>query len=252
MKNIKHKYSQLASEGARNIEGFHRYGQLSEGLMPISIIGSGWFIDEEWDKWGYADENFQIVIPLVYDDVQDFSEGLAAVKTGERWGYIDRTGKKIVPAKYADARPFSEGLAAVMLNNKWGFIDKSGNTLIPFRYGGVGMPPDKKTKKKIQTVVGKLKQRVIAEVPDYGEFTEIVESLTVAPFHVVKLSVFMFPEQFRNEYPKEQFDKMRVFEIEEEIPYCKNSKWVTKGDKLKILAALEKMEKDCSGSFVCD
>jgi lysophospholipid acyltransferase (LPLAT)-like uncharacterized protein len=47
MKNLKHKYSQYTH---CNDDGFRRCGQLSEGLIPISILGSRWFRDEEWDK----------------------------------------------------------------------------------------------------------------------------------------------------------------------------------------------------------
>ena len=93
------------------------------------------------DKYGFADGNGNIVIPLKYDDAKDFSEGLASVKLNGKWGYIDKSGNEVIPLKYNEADNFSEGLAAVkldgkrgILDRKCGFIDKNGNVVIPFKY----------------------------------------------------------------------------------------------------------------------
>ena len=93
------------------------------------------------DKYGFADGNGNIVIPLKYDDAKDFSEGLASVKLNGKWGYIDKSGNEVIPLKYNEADDFSEGIAAVkldgkrgILDRKCGFIDKNGNVVIPFKY----------------------------------------------------------------------------------------------------------------------
>ncbi|MBQ3244685.1 MAG: WG repeat-containing protein [Bacteroidaceae bacterium] len=36
---------------------------------------------------------FQITWPYKYDDIYNFSEGLAAVCLNDKWGYIDNAGK---------------------------------------------------------------------------------------------------------------------------------------------------------------
>jgi len=46
------------------------------------------------DKWGFCDRNKKIVIPIKYDLVWPFSEGLAAVKLNGKLGYIDKEGKE--------------------------------------------------------------------------------------------------------------------------------------------------------------
>ncbi len=71
------------------------------------------------------------VVPCKYDDVEDFVEGLAAVKLDGKWGYIDTTGREVIPFKYDYAGDFSEGLAAVNLDGKRGFIDTTGQVVIP-------------------------------------------------------------------------------------------------------------------------
>lgn len=56
--------------------------------------------------------------PLVkpaYEEVKNFTDGLAAVKQNGKWGYIDETGKMVISPKYDWAGQFSEGVAVVGL-----------------------------------------------------------------------------------------------------------------------------------------
>ncbi len=48
-----------------------------------------------------------------YEDAQEFSESLAAVKKDGKWGYIDETGKVVIPFQYDVAYVFNEGYAVV-------------------------------------------------------------------------------------------------------------------------------------------
>ena len=76
----------------------------------------------------------EIVIPIEYDKVDRFREGLAVVKKDKKYGFVDKSGKEVVPCQYDFALEFSEGLASVKKGDKWGYIDKSGKTVIPFRW----------------------------------------------------------------------------------------------------------------------
>ena len=76
----------------------------------------------------------EVVTLSKYDDVWDFSEGLARVKLNNKWGFIDKTGKEVIPLIYDEVRDFSEGLACVKLNSKYGFIDGKGKEVVPFMY----------------------------------------------------------------------------------------------------------------------
>jgi hypothetical protein len=44
-----------------------------------------------------------------------------------KYGFIDNTGKTVIPLKYDDADNFSEGIARVQLNGETRYIDKQGN-----------------------------------------------------------------------------------------------------------------------------
>lgn len=54
----------------------------------------------------------EVVAPQ-YEDAGQFSEGLAAVKKGGKWGYIDEEGNVVIPFQYDYAWGFNEGYAIV-------------------------------------------------------------------------------------------------------------------------------------------
>lgn len=83
-------------------------------------------------KWGFIDTTGKLVSNMNYQEVSNFSEGLAAVKFENKWGFIDYHDKFILPNIYSIAFPFVDGLAFVGIadENRYGFIDKSGNWVI--------------------------------------------------------------------------------------------------------------------------
>lgn len=70
----------------------------------------------------------------LFDEIEAFSEGIAAVRIGEKWGYINKQGKLIGRIEYDSVLPFSEGSAVVKLRNKYGFIDSNGNRITDIRF----------------------------------------------------------------------------------------------------------------------
>lgn len=87
------------------------------------------------DKWGFIDENGNLVIADTYDNTRDFSEGLAAVNSKGKWGYINTAGKIVIENTYRSAFPFKNGIARVQNFDKlYGFIDKTGTAILPFIY----------------------------------------------------------------------------------------------------------------------
>ncbi len=101
---------------------------MSQQLTPFVADG----------KWGYRDQNDQIIVEPQYDMVYLFEEDMALVILNNKRGYLDKTGKLIIPLKYDGADSFSGGLAEVELKGKRGFIDKSGKEIIPLKYNYVG------------------------------------------------------------------------------------------------------------------
>lgn len=82
-----------------------------------------------------------------YDQIDAFSEGMAAVRRDGKWGYINLQGEEVIPCQFSDAFPpgqFSEGLACVvderseedkkLWNRRVGFINKRGEFVITGDY----------------------------------------------------------------------------------------------------------------------
>ena len=82
-----------------------------------------------------------------YDQIDAFSEGLAAVRRDGKWGYINLKGEEVIPCKFSDVftpGQFSEGLACVvddrseedkkLWNKRVGFINKKGEFVITGDY----------------------------------------------------------------------------------------------------------------------
>lgn len=96
-------------------------------------------------KYGFIDESGEIVVDLKYDEVEQFSEGLAAVRINNTWGYIDRNGQTAISFRFAHASGFHCGLARVCAfkdsaanvstTSKYecGFVDKTGKIVIKAR-----------------------------------------------------------------------------------------------------------------------
>jgi WG containing repeat len=49
-------------------------------------------------KYGFVDTSGKLIIPAQYDEVNNFSCGLARVKKGSAWQFIDRTGRTVLMA----------------------------------------------------------------------------------------------------------------------------------------------------------
>jgi hypothetical protein len=101
------------------------------------------------EKYGFVNRQYIQVIPFIYLDAKDFSEGLAAVRMNDSaghaiWVFIDKIGKQAISGKYeAVEHSFKHGLAAIKNEGKVYIIDKDGRQVVqadeqwqlPFRHG---------------------------------------------------------------------------------------------------------------------
>jgi hypothetical protein len=114
--------------------------------------GMIWFRTSRDSRWGLFDEQGAVILEPKYDNVEVFSDGLAAVNIGAKldmtfrppwlrggkWGYIDRLGKQVIPVSFARAGSFSGGRALVGSDAGEQFIDKEGKVVISISGSGAG------------------------------------------------------------------------------------------------------------------
>ncbi len=119
----------------------------SEGLVAVAKETSGAKTNYDRQlKWGFMNREGKLVIDYIYDNVYDFSEGLAYVMSESFTGFIDATGRQVInttgkyqPANDGQGCSFSQGRACMMLASddgdvKYGFIGRNGNVAIAFTY----------------------------------------------------------------------------------------------------------------------
>ncbi len=89
-------------------------------------------------RTGYIDRDGNPVIPPAFVAAGDFSEGLAAARSGGYYGYIDKTGQFVIPPRYDFATAFSDNTGLVYKDGLPIYIDRKGNKLFdhPFLQAG--------------------------------------------------------------------------------------------------------------------
>ena len=110
----------------------------------ITDFNDGFAIVYQNDKQYIIDSNFTELFESNenYEICGSFHEGLASVrnKKTDKYGFIDLKGNLVIPCIYEEADDFSEGLCAVYSVKEnctlLGFIDNKGNNIIPIMYEG--------------------------------------------------------------------------------------------------------------------
>jgi len=94
--------------------------------------------------YGFADRSGNIIVEPMFEDAQDFSDGMAAVKLNGLWGYIDSYGNMATEFEFKKAESFQSGYAKVYMDSHrvkendlyvtydsgYGLIDKTGKHVI--------------------------------------------------------------------------------------------------------------------------
>ena len=72
---------------------------------------------------------------LTFDDAKAFTEnGYAAVCRGDKWGFVNQDGELVTEYQYEEAESFQNGYAAVCIGGLWGYIDADGQQIIDCRF----------------------------------------------------------------------------------------------------------------------
>ncbi len=79
-------------------------------------------------KWGFIDKSGIVVIPHQYDQVSDFSNGVAHVYKNGKQVFVDINGKKKTEW-FDDIESFSDGIAEVKKGKKKSFINTRGELI---------------------------------------------------------------------------------------------------------------------------
>jgi len=83
--------------------------------------------DWKTEKFGFIDTQGNEIVPMIYDEVKRFSDGIARVYSGEentgKWGFVDDSGSNVIPCMYDVVDNIKEGLALCTIYKERPFIE---------------------------------------------------------------------------------------------------------------------------------
>lgn len=149
---IKDKYGFINEKGKEILKP--QFAIVEDFVNGVARVCIGAKMDKkteelEGGKWGYIDDEGQILIKPMYDDIDYFNEfNIAKTKKGKVYGWVSKFGKELVKPQYTQIGEILDGMARIckggkMKNNKiekgkWGFIDDGGRIVIKPKYLSAG------------------------------------------------------------------------------------------------------------------
>lgn len=117
----------------------------NKGVPVIPLIynnASEWFcrskVKVEVDgKWGLVDKTGELIIPVVYDDLEHNNSNIICARLNGKFGYLSVDGENVTSLVFDKAYPFRENRGAIQIGKKWGFVDSTGALAVPCRYDKV-------------------------------------------------------------------------------------------------------------------
>ena len=122
---------------AKPVNGFKKYDSFwsfdENGLCMVRL-------DQHPGYYGYVNEQGVEQIPIEYEHIYSFEDGITIAKRDGRYGAVDLENNIVIPfgLPYAEVRAFRNGRAAVKDHHgKWGVIDTKGNLIVPCTRDGI-------------------------------------------------------------------------------------------------------------------
>lgn len=95
----------------------------------VRYIGGGFFVDYQNGKCRFIDKNGKSLTKSIYSYNWSFlSDDLLMVERNGKVGCIDRTGKEVIPVIYDELSEFIDGMSSAKKDGKSYFVDKSGKS----------------------------------------------------------------------------------------------------------------------------
>lgn len=103
-------------------------------FKPVAYLGLQRWMYVEAGKFGLCNNHGTMVTPAIFDQINSFSEGLAAFRQGYDWGYLDISGQVVISPQYGLAWDFKENLSRVATMKGMYFINKNGTPAFDSRF----------------------------------------------------------------------------------------------------------------------
>ncbi|HCX76517.1 MAG TPA: hypothetical protein DHU93_15075, partial [Algoriphagus sp.] len=103
----------------------------TDSLEKIENGSEGYFPARKKGQYGYVNREGKWLIKPTYDLSLNYSEQIAAIKSGLYWGAIDNYGKVILNPEWEEIKAFQGGFGVGKKENRFYLFSKEGNQLTP-------------------------------------------------------------------------------------------------------------------------
>ncbi len=102
----------------------------------ITKLFNGFFIIKLDNKYGYMNNNFEVVQKPIFKNAREFLTDVTFVQSNSdgKWSCITKDMELKDSVRYDEVYSFSNGFAKVVKNGKWGYVDSSCKILVEPQY----------------------------------------------------------------------------------------------------------------------
>ncbi|MDF1696315.1 MAG: WG repeat-containing protein [Saprospiraceae bacterium] len=145
---------------------FRTVGTFTEGIAVVQDLNGHFHLLEKNGQ--------PITDSLHYNEVKNFSEGMAVYSDGLNFGFLNQKGKIAIEAEYSYATAFTNGMSIVQKNGKFGIINQKNDKVIPIEYDKLWSPSNGLLRYKKEGNFGYIdlnsKQRVLKSYTSATDF----------------------------------------------------------------------------------
>lgn len=105
-----------------------------EQYSSVRKFKNGFAVVRKDNKYGYINEEYDEIVPCIYDEASPFECSCACVKKNGKYGFIDKMGAELTPCVFDEAFSFNHGISIVRIGELFGAINNKGKMVIPLEY----------------------------------------------------------------------------------------------------------------------
>ncbi len=122
---------------ARKDKKWGSIDEIGNELIENEIeLPNGLFLGKKFNLYGLRSISNEIIVPYLYDFINEFKNGKAIASKNSKWGILDDKGNELSPFEYENIQNFVDGLAIackligpLKFYDDWGIIDENGNEI---------------------------------------------------------------------------------------------------------------------------
>ena len=98
----------------------------AEGIQSLRFAGENCWVANDGRHYGLVNSKMEPLTDFIYQQINNFSDGLAVYNRDDYCGYLNPIGTEVTPPHFGLAWDFQEGLARAAFRDGIAYIDRQG------------------------------------------------------------------------------------------------------------------------------